>query len=286
MNHNKYILTLIESEDYSNNIFRRKINVALSGGGMAGCYQSGVIAYLLYLHHKKRLDIGQVYGTSAGAVAGVVLLYATKNHFFTIDDFMNMVHTQLLKEYEKERKYIANAWYNILEKILPDDIHLICTNKLHIGIMVQENIGFVQKTISEYDSKHHLLDTIFTSMSLPYLTIPTGYKEYLCPFTKKTYTAIDGIFTPEIQDTNCETLYINVFKHNYPLMKRLYPCESSYDFLVKEGIDNIHDFFHKKKQIPTLYFYKKKYSEKVQKRVLWKNVLIQLFVYSSFLFFL
>jgi hypothetical protein len=260
----------------------KTINVAFSGGGMAGLYQSGAIGYLIGLCRKKLLSINHVLGSSVGAYSGIITCFMLYDNSFTINKLMKIINKQIKND--KENRQLINAWCNLLHKYLPKDIYKFCNNKLFIGIQVQEGLNFVHKVISNYKSNEHLIDVIYTSMSLPFLTIPTMFKKYKCPYDKKVYNAMDGVFTPDIKDTKYKTLYVNIYKHPYDIKKRLLICEDSYDFLVKEGIHDMYNFFTKNKTKPTIYYCNnddfKKGSLLKKEDFLSKSVIIQFILYS------
>lgn len=258
----------------------KKINVAFSGGGMVAFYHTGVCKRLLELYHSKQIDIGNIYGSSAGALAGCIFIYSMINPEFTTDKFMDIVHTQFKVECKKEYNRILPAWINIYKKILPEDIHLLCSNKLHIGIMVKENGEIIQKTISQYSSRSNLLNVLYVSASIPIFTILSPYSIYKNPVLNTNCPAIDGLFIPHIECLDCETLYINILKYNYALFKRIIYWERSYDFMVNDGYRDICDFFNKNKSSPIIYFYENNYNNKhKQYFYIWTNKLIRILVY-------
>ena len=260
----------------------RTINLCLTAGGIAGVYQAGVTGYLLALYNDKKIFFNRIYGSSAGAFAGAFFLFMIMRYennlpTYDIDDFMNMFHVKLPEEAKKENHYLALAWKNILIDIFPEDIHLYCNGKLTIAINVIDNFRIVHKEISYFKSKEHLIDVITTSMSIPFLTIPSLFARYNCPFTNKSYLAFDGVFTPKINPEN-ESIYpvlvVDLHQHPYPLTKRLHLLEKSYDFLAIEGIQDTHLLFTEQREISSLYFDKTGSTNKVMK-----------FTFFHFLFF-
>ena len=265
------------------NIFRdssiKKINLALSGGGMAGLYQVGVCKHLIELHHSNKLDIVNVYGTSVGAFVGAVFIHhmAKPN---TFNDNMNVFHSICINECKVGNIRILSMMRKLCDVMLSDDIHLLCSNKLHIAIMTKDKRGIRQKVITQYSSKNDLINIITTSAFVPLLTGSWLYSTYVCPVTKCSYIAIDGIFTPPIENNHYETLYVNLNKHDYSLIKRMFYFEKSSNIMLNEGYKNSIDFFSNKKEIPTLYLYERGYNTKHKKYLyLFTNKLIWLIVY-------
>lgn len=262
-----------------------KVNLVLSAGGMCGMYQAGITGFLLNKRQNK-IQIHKIYGVSAGSCAGAFFIFMeqpTSN--FSIDDFVKLVDTNLRNEYEKEKHYITNAWRNVMKEIFPDDIHIHCNGRLHIAIHCLERNGrIVRKVINCYKSKDHLIDVIHTSMSVPLVTIPEFVKKYKCPFTNQTLYAFDGMIVPEIiddEDKKFPCLVADLHRHTYPFLKRLYLSESSYDFLVLDGIDDIHRLLSDGKSLPSLYFQK---TEKISNHTtLFRMTMVAVFLLFSLL---
>lgn len=264
----------------------KKINIAFSGGGMAGLYQSGVSKYLIELYRDKKIDIGKIYGTSAGSFSGVMLIYAMINPNFNYNNFIDIIHTDFKTEYKKQYCRGLPAWITIIGQILPDDIHIACSNKLHVGIMVKEGNEIIQKTITQFNSKQDVLNAIYVSASIPIISIWSAYTLYNCPSTKTSYPAIDGFFTPPIDCSDCETLYVNILKYNYSYFKRVFYCEKSYFFMLDDGYNHASDVLNNKKTSSIIYFYEKKYNSKYKQYLyLWTNKLIRIIIYIWFTIF-
>lgn len=261
----------------------KKINLALSGGGMAGMYHGGVCKHLLEMYRRKKLDIIHVYGTSAGAFVGAFFIYHMVNPNANVDDFLNTFHTVFKNECKMGNFRILPVWRKLCDMILPDDIHVSCSGKLHVAVMMKDQRGIRQKVISQYNSKNELIDILSMSGFIPLLTGLSPCATYICPVTKYSYPVVDGIFTPPIENTQYETLYINLNKHRYPLIKRLFYFEKPMNNLIEEGYKNSNDFFYHKKEIPTLYLYEQGYNKKHKKYLyLWTNKLLWLLIYTWF----
>ncbi len=53
----------------------QNFNLCISGGGMAAMYSAGIIDFLQNLHHSKKININNIYCTSAGAIAGLFFIW-------------------------------------------------------------------------------------------------------------------------------------------------------------------------------------------------------------------
>lgn len=264
----------------------KKINVAFSGGGIAGLYQGGVSKYVIELYRDKKIDIEKVYGTSCGSLTGVMLIYAMINPNFNYNEFIDIIHNQFKTEYMNQYCRVLPAFITILDQLLPNDIHEACSNKLHIGIMVKEGDEIIRKTITQFNSKQDILNAVYVSSSIPILTIWTAYALYNCPSTKTSYPAIDGIFTPLIECSEYETLYVNILKYNYSYYKRLIYWEKSYKFMLDDGYNDASDVLNNKRTSSIIYFYEKKYNSKHKQYLyLWTNKLLRIMIYIWFTIF-
>jgi hypothetical protein len=263
-----------------------KINIAFSGGGMASFYQNGVCKHVTELYRNKQIDIMNIYGSSGGAFAGTFLVYAMYNPEVNWESFMNIVYSQFKIKYTSIFSRILPIWIDIYDLILPNDIHTLCTNRLHIAIMVKEKYGFTQKVISQYNSKRELLEIMNISASLPIFTSNSAFKLYECPESIICYPAIDGVFTPVINNTEYETLYVNILKHKYPLFKRIFYYKNDYDNMIREGYRDSNNLFYRKKETKILYIYDRGYNRKNKQYLyLLSNKILCLIVYLWFLIF-
>ena len=181
-----YVSKLTTITQYSESI---PINICLSGGGMAGMYQSGVLAYIYSLYLQKKIKINHIYGTSAGAFSGIILLLAINQHHFdenysmNIDKFMDIIQNKIPKS---SNQYLGLVYRDLFNELLPDDIHNYCNDKLFISVNVINNSIFYERiVVSKYSSKEYLLDVLLASASVPYITIPSFFSLYSCLSTKK-----------------------------------------------------------------------------------------------------
>ena len=233
-----------------------RLDVVFSGGGMAGLYQLGVVAYMASLIQAgvwSASRVGRIYGTSAGCLSSIFLALvlsdpssSSDSAGCSVDRIMKHVNANLHHEYAREGRSIVRAWINILGALLPENVHEICSHKVFITINVFDRFRFKNKVVSRFASKEHLLDVVHTSMALPWLTIPGLWKTYVCPFEGRSYAAVDGLFNaaPVGAPTPTTTLFVNILVHKYPFVKRLHIFEyERYDWLVIEGIQAAKSVF-------------------------------------------
>jgi hypothetical protein len=234
----------------------KHVNVCISGGGLATLYASGPLSIIAELVKQSKIQVHHIYTTSAGAFAGIFFMFNLHNELFeeeqtiTISKFIHMLNTELKCIYE-EQKYIMNSWIKLVEKYIPKDFYKLCDDKLFITIHVIENFSIVQKNISKYESNEHLINTMKCCGTIPYVTVPELYTLY-----QKKECAVDGMF-PTIVDNEHKTIYINVLRHPYPTVNRIYLLDKIYDPLLIEGLYDVHNFYKNNKSCSCLYYYTK-----------------------------
>jgi hypothetical protein len=256
INFEEYTLTLAK-DIHIDEPENKHVNICISGGGLAAVYSCGVLAVISELVKQGKLQIHHIYSTSAGALAGLFFIFNLHNDLFeeeqkiTISKFIHIMNTELKCIY-KEQKYIINTWINLIEKYIPKDFYKLCDDRLFITIHVIQNCGIVQKNISKYESNEHLINIIKCSGTIPYITVPNLYTLY-----KNKQCAVDGIF-PVIVDMKYKTIYINVLRHPYPIVNRMYLLDKIYEPLMIEGLYDIHNFYKNNKSCSCLYYYTKR----------------------------
>ena len=236
------------------NLLRCRQNICLSGGGVVGFYETGVLCYLQSLISSTIVttnNFHHIYGTSAGAFAAVFLAYILNepNNKWIIDKFMEKVDDIFFsrKPTTTTKRRACYYFRKLLEELLPENINEYCTDRVFIKIYVFENFQFREKIISQYASKAHVIDAVYASMAIPLLSIPYMWHSYYCPYENKYFMAFDGLF-PTIVDLSYPTLNVNIMLHTYPMWKRINVFENSYDFLVMEGIMDMDRFLQQQQE--------------------------------------
>lgn len=235
----------------------KTINLIFGAGGLAGYYSVGIAGYINSLVLNKKIQINNIYGTSCGALISVVLIQSFKYRNFGMDESLNYSNNELKLMYKNSNMKITDSYRKLLEDILTDDIHELCTDKLFINFYVLTKYGLQQRCISKYTSKQHVINCVVASASIPYISINSFCTKYLCPFESTTYMAFDGIkFNKNmLKDTKYQTIYVNISSYNYDIIKRMIPIDNCIEKHVINGIYDMYYLLTEKKQIKTLYIY-------------------------------
>ena len=249
----EYVDLLTKDENIHVPKSKENINVCISGGGMANMYVVGCGSFLTYMTVNKNLKIHNIYGTSAGSVAGLLLLLALhslKNEKYNNtkyemngSKFIYLINNKLYEKY-MNNPYIADILIEFLEEIIPPDFYIVCCNKLFITINVIDNFSIHKKVISKYKSNKHLLNTIHCSASIPFITTKKIISKYFDPFTQTKYWAFDGIY-PSIENLSYPTLYFDTFAVNYSYLNCMKIVDKCYQSLVFDGLYDIYHTYRK-----------------------------------------
>jgi hypothetical protein len=286
-----YINLLTKDENIHVPESKKNINVCISGGGMAGIYFAGCASFLTYMTVNKNLKIHKIYGTSAGSIAGLLLilcLYSIKNEKYhntkyemNCSKIIYLVNNRLREKYINNQ-YITDIWIEFLEEIIPPDLYIICCNKLFITINIFDGFIIRKKVISKYKNNKHLLNTIKCSATIPYLTT-NNISKYNNYFTETDYYAFDGIF-PIIDDLTFPTLYINLLAINYSLFNRISVVDKCYESLVYDGLHDIYNMYHKyliyHKNIHNIIYYHDPNKYIIFKKILFSGIIIGIIYYN------
>jgi hypothetical protein len=288
----EYIISLTKNENIYVPESKKNINICISGGGMAGIYFAGCASFLTYMTVNKNLKIHKIYGTSAGSIAGLLLilcLHSIKNEKYhktkyemDSSKFIYLVNNRLRDKYINNQ-YITDIWIEFLEEFIPPDFYIICCNKLFITINIFDGFTIRKKVISKYKNNKHLLNTIKCSATIPYLTT-NNISKYNNYFTETEYYAFDGIF-PVIDDLTFPTLYFNLLSINYSLFNRISVVDKCYESLVYDGLHDIYNIYHKdliyhKNTHNIIYYYNpNKYI--IFKKILFCGIIIGIIYYSN-----
>lgn len=196
--------------DFSDNIeklahkynpsYIKTIDIIASGGGIAGIYTSGFYGYLYQLIKDNKIKLDKIYGTSSSALSSsffLVTLYLLQYpEYFDKYPTINNNAIDHIYRVSSAHKYdikLVTEYEKILYEILPPDFYKYCTDKLFITVTLCSYINVERKIIHKYYSNTHLINTIMSSCSISYLTIPSIFNKYHCLDTNNIYNAYDGI---------------------------------------------------------------------------------------------
>ena len=238
---------ITEDTDIIIPIDKKKINLCLSGGGITSIYFSGIMNILYNLIQQQKICINHIYSVSGGACLGLYLLLIInrecieEKYKLTLNKLIYLINNTMRIKYNIE-PYVAKNLLETLQKYIPPDFYKVCNNKLFISIHILDGYIIHKKVVSMYYSNEHLLNTVFCSSSIPYISIPNCFSIYTDPPTNKKYYAFDGIYSPIIDDTNY-TLYINIMNYSYPIRNRMRITDKIYDTLMLEGVYDFINFY-------------------------------------------
>ena len=112
----------------------------------------------LELNNHPHLSVDRVYGRSSGAIVGAFILCIPPED---LED----VYTRVL-HYNKTM-YIVDSFCKVLLEVLPVDAYIRCTNRLFVTCALW---GYLSRTTSIFTDNRHLVQTLYTSGSLPFVT--------------------------------------------------------------------------------------------------------------------
>ena len=242
---------------------KKIINICLSGGGITSVYATGIISILYNLIKQKKISVNHIYTVSGGSFLGIFLLLMMNNecieekYKINLSKIIYLLNNTIRINYNKN-PYLANNWIDALQQYIPPDFYKLCNNKLFISIHILDKCSFHKKIISIYYSNEHLINTILCSSSIPYISIPNCCSIYTDPLTNKKYYAVDGVYTPIIDDMNY-TLYINIMNYSYPLINRMRVNDKIYDTLMLEGMYYFINFYKNNKPTNHIYYCKREF---------------------------
>lgn len=254
------IKKIMEETDIIIPLDKKKINICLSGGGITSIYASGILTILYNLIQQNKISINHIYTVSGGSFLGLYFLLLINNecieekYKLNLSKLIYLINNTLRAQYNKE-PYLALNLLETLQEYIPLNFYKTCNDKLFTSIHILDGFSIQKKMISTYYSNEHLINTIVCSSSIPYISIPTCFSIYTDPLTNKKYYALDGIYTPIIDDTNY-TLYINIMNYSYPLINRMRIKDKIYDTLMLEGVYDFINFYKNNKSTNHIYYCK------------------------------
>ena len=133
-----------------------KIQLSFSGCGFLGIYHLGVVDCLRKNIPNLKEKIDKIYGCSAGCLVGMMLLCDKQmSECLTI---VKDVVVELSEVWGGPLNYSVNfseAMRMNLDKLLPENAHLIATDKLFIS---STKFPYENKIISKFNSKEELIE--------------------------------------------------------------------------------------------------------------------------------
>ena len=151
------------------------IALDLPACGLRAFFYCGVYRGLM---QQQKWTIERIYGRSSGAIIGLCILCA-----FTDKDIVDIY--QCIQEANRTH-YIVDCLYTTLATRLPPNAYAICSGRLFVTAAI---MGCIPTTTSVFRDNVHLLDTIRSSGSIPFVTTSRLYLADHCPLP-----ILDGCF--------------------------------------------------------------------------------------------
>lgn len=235
----------------------KKVNLILDGGAFNGAYTFGSILYLKEMEKKNLIKIDKLSGTSIGSLLSVL-------YFYDKLDILFHVYENILISYKKNGTLHKFKFKKILSKIINKSVRNIenFNNKIYITYYKIDNYFKIkQVTVSKFKDNKDLIDKLFKSMYLPYITDGNL-------FYKNFYG--DGC-SPYIfnNSKNKKTIFIG-YNCGSKIFKCLYTRHEKNIFpRLIDGIVNIHSLFTNNHSINC--FYLNKYDFNFQFSILFRK---------------
>jgi len=156
------ILDNIEKIDISKFKFpKKKFDCIFYGGGLKGYYLFGAVVILRKMIKSGKIKIRNYKCISIGVLAAIFILAEIPIH-----------KMRNIYEFGKENNKLKlnNLLLKICDEILPDNVHELCNGKLNIVISKLTSNGMKPEIVNNFKSKKDLLNIIYASCFIPYLT--------------------------------------------------------------------------------------------------------------------
>ncbi|XP_072746313.1 patatin-like phospholipase domain-containing protein 2 isoform X2 [Anoplolepis gracilipes] len=238
------------------------MNLSFTGGGFLGIYHVGVaIGLKKYASHL----VDKASGASAGAIAACCLLCEE-----TVNGVLHIA--------EAARKYTVlgpfSPYFNVqrvllevLEKILPGDVHIRVNGKLHISLTRMYDMKNV--IISQFDSREDLLQALLATSFVPLFSgllpprfhgmryMDGGFSDNLPMFDENTITVCpfsgESDICPRdplhhLYNVNVCNMNVELSKQNlYRIAQAFFPSKTEILLSVcKQGYDDALQFLRRR----------------------------------------
>jgi hypothetical protein len=196
------------------------IDLVISGGGLKGYFANGVCHVL---RQSRRFNVRRVAGCSAGAWAGAFMCLNLNSREWA-DTYNNtQLHMGLGKQLpdedgnERPERHLMDAYRCFTDSVFPDDVHKVCTGRLHVSITVMDGLIPRNVLVSQFDSKQELIDCLVASGTIPYISIGTAYSKVVGKFGPRTMCLDGGITvnTPVFTDAVRRQVVVELSQVDY-----------------------------------------------------------------------
>lgn len=272
------LLNIIETIEINNielNNCNKKCDLVISGGGFSGFYHAGFFTLLKKLIKTDKIEIRNIYATSAGVLSSIFFLCDIninewlKSYYYCFNNKNNNIHSNII---------------NIIKKILPKNAHELCSNKINITLTKLNYYNFESVIINKFETFEDLIKIVEASINIPYVISPTckgtiinGISYYDGGFTKNT---------PIIYNNDLPQLLLKTHEIDYPILKKYFSNDPYLELLIFRGAIESYDFFTNNtnnKNVP-IYWIDGRYEKKIKKKENYKYIKffipIFMFIYS------
>lgn len=172
-------------------------DISFAGCGFIGIYHVGVSASLS--RYAPHLLQQRILGSSAGALAGAALIGEVPLQLMAknVLEVASLASMSLLGPFRPSFD-LASVLWDGLEKMLPDDIHVRCTDRLYVSMTkISERSNLL---VHHFQSRRELLEALRASSFVPLLSgwrpprfkgdlvFDGGYSDNLPVFDERTIT--------------------------------------------------------------------------------------------------
>ncbi|VEL26613.1 unnamed protein product, partial [Protopolystoma xenopodis] len=189
-------------------------NLSFAGCGFLGLYHLGVCCcvkeFAPHLYENK-----QIAGASAGSIAAACLICEVELSE-CVQCFVGIIKKStnyVLGPFDPRYK-ITKHLKDSLEKILPTDAHLICSDRLHISLTHSSSKGNV--VINKFKTRDELIKVILCSSFIP---VFSGF----IPLTLRGESVLDGALSNNLPILNKSTITVSPFAGDADICPKVSP---------------------------------------------------------------
>lgn len=248
------------------------LDVIFEGGAFNGMYELGVCYFLKQLEKKNYIKVNRISGTSIGCIIGVCYLLDL------LDEF-NTLYSVMREHWHKNLtiSILRNLLVDVAKRIKNEDI-----KKLNDVLFITYNdiLSKKQQVISNYKNKDEVIQTIFKSCHIPYIS-----SDEMCEADFFIDGGMPFIFIDresEKINQNKDILYVNINYFDIFTSSLNVYKETSQDGRILNGILNCYNLFFTKKNNNMCSFISKwKIQQYIMLRL--KQLIILALVYAVYI---
>jgi len=176
-------------------------DISFSGCGFIGIYHVGVSACLHT--HAPHLLKQRILGSSAGAIAGAALVGGVPLELMAqaVLQVSQLASGKVLRSFCPSFNLPAILW-DSLAKLLPDDIHLLATDRLYVSMTkISDRSNLL---VHKFSSKKELLEAVTASSFVPFMS---GWK----PPRFRGDLVFDGGYSDNLPVFDAHTITVSPF---------------------------------------------------------------------------